>query len=63
MSSQNEASFQKALEENSIPMDPSFISQLYSTIHYLYPTATKSVETTQKPIETKPVEKMEVEKM
>lgn len=58
MSSKNEEVFQKALEDNSIPMDPSFVSQLYSTIHYLYPTVTKSKET---PIETKPIQKINVD--
>lgn len=44
MTAKNPEAFNTSLIQNEIPVDPSFANQLYSTIHYLYPTATKTVE-------------------
>lgn len=57
MRSQNERDFQDALVHHEIPVDPSFSSQLYSTIHYLYPTNTTSKEKRPPVVEAQIIEK------
>lgn len=57
MSSRDADAFQGSLLEKEIPIDPSFSSQLYSTIHYLYPTATTNKEKQSKPVEPTLIEK------
>lgn len=57
MSSRDAEIFQSSLQEKEISIDASFSSQLYSTIHYLYPTATTNKEKQSKPVETTLIEK------